>query len=68
MEIEIETKYISLSRLASHLGLPANYLRELSNKYLIPRLNVKGRLRFNPEAVQKALDDLAANGGGDNVD
>jgi hypothetical protein len=66
MEFEIETKFISLDRLSGHLGLPANYLRELSDKCLIPRLNVRGRLRFNPVAVQNALDNLAAKGGGDN--
>jgi hypothetical protein len=39
-------------------------LRNLANKGDIPKLDVNGRLRFNPEAVQKALDELAAKGGG----
>ena len=56
-------KYISLEALAATFGLPQNYLRELSKTHKIPLLNINGRLRFNPEAVQQALDGLAAKGG-----
>jgi hypothetical protein len=56
-------KYISLEALAATFRLPLNYLRELAKANKIPSLNINGRLRFNPEAVQSALDKLAAEGG-----
>jgi len=56
-------KYISLEVLAATFRLPINYLRELAKANSIPSLNVNGRLRFNPAAVQQALDKLAAKGG-----
>ncbi len=40
------------------------YLRELAEKRTIPVLDVNGRLRFNLEAVQNALDEIAAQEGG----
>ena len=55
-------EFVSIGRLASHFGLPERYLKELSGKDLIPYLNVNGRFRFNPAAVQQALDRLAAKG------
>jgi hypothetical protein len=58
--------YISISILSIRLGLPEAYLKNLAAKGDIPKLNVNGRLRFNPEAVQKALDKLAAEGRGQN--
>lgn len=59
-----KSSYISLEALAAELCLPKTFLRNLANKGDIPKLDVNGRLRFNPEAVQKALDELAAKGGG----
>ena len=56
-------RYISLEALAATFRLPQNYLRELAKTNKIPLLNINGRLRFNPAAVQKALDELAAKGG-----
>jgi hypothetical protein len=55
--------YVSLDALAVELCLPKTYLKSLANKGDIPKLDVNGRLRFNPEAVQKALDNIAAKGG-----
>jgi hypothetical protein len=57
-----QEKFVSLSRLSSHFGLPERYLKELSDKGLIPCLNVNGRPRFNVEGVQTALDKLASKG------
>jgi len=59
MFVDNENTFISLNRLARHFGLPKDYLRELADKSLIPFLNVKGHRRFNPSAVQAALDSLA---------
>ena len=53
------TKYISLEALAATFRLPQNYLRELAKANKIPSLSINGRLRFNPEAVQSALDQIA---------
>lgn len=55
-------KYISLEVLAAKMSLPQKYLREFSQQGKIPSLNVNGRARYNPIAVQKALDELAAKG------
>lgn len=57
--------YVSLEALAATFRLPQNYLRDLSGTHKIPSLNIKGRLRFNPTAVQYALDKLAAKGESD---
>lgn len=58
-------KYISLEALAVTLKLPQKFLRKLADQKQIPCLNVNGRLRFNPIAVQAALDYIAAEGGND---
>jgi hypothetical protein len=57
--------FVSLNALANHFNLPDSYLKQLANRSLIPFLKVNGRLRFNFEAVQQALSELAAKGGGD---
>jgi hypothetical protein len=57
-----DKEYISLYRLSSRLGLPEAYLKNLAIQGVIPKLNVNGRLRFNPEAVQQALDKIADRG------
>ena len=54
--------FIPLGRLAICFNLPKWYLKELADKKLIPSLNINGRLRFNPAAVQQALDNMAAKG------
>lgn len=56
-------QFISLTRLAEETSLPKAYITELTEKGIIPALKVNGRLRFNPVAVQQALDKLAAKGG-----
>lgn len=58
-------KYISIEVLAASLNLPQKYLKELSSQGVIPSLCINGRLRFNPQTVQQALDNLAAGGGSD---
>ncbi len=66
MSIMNDTKYnyMSLESLAIELSLPKTYLRQLIEKRAIPALDVNGRLRFNPAAVQRALDNLAKQGDG----
>jgi hypothetical protein len=60
----METKsYINLRALAAKTGLPKGYIKELALSQKIPCLQVSGRLRFNPAAVQTELDRLAAKGG-----
>jgi excisionase family DNA binding protein len=56
----MEKKYITLKDLSYRLGLSGNYLRDLAKDGKIPSLNVNGRLRFNLDAVQRALNGLAA--------
>ena len=52
--------YIPLNKLSSRLGLPETYLKDLADRKVIPSLNVRGRLRFNPLQVQDALDGIAS--------
>ena len=61
--INAKYTYVSLEGLTATFRLPLSYLRELAKTNKIPSLNINGRLRFNPEAVQQALDKLAAKGG-----
>jgi len=56
-------KYITTEKLSTRLGLPREYILELARRKQIPALNIKGRMRFNPAAVQTALDRLAEQGG-----
>jgi len=58
-----QTKYITLGAMAEAVGLPRAYLRELAKSKQIPSLKVKGRRRFNPIAVDKALATLATEDG-----
>lgn len=60
-----QQNFVSLDRLAIRFNLPKRYLKELAGKKLIPSLDINGRLRFNPAAVQQALDRLAAEGRSD---
>jgi len=61
----MEKIYITLSQLSHKTGLSKQVLKGLVSKNKIPALNIGNRLKFNFEAVQKALDDLAANGRSD---
>lgn len=56
-------KYVSLEALAAELCLPKEYLKNLASRGDIPNLDVNGKMRFNLQAVQQALDKLAAKGG-----
>ena len=51
--------YWSLDGLASELALPRGYLRELVFRGEIPFLCVRGRLRFDVQAVREALKRVA---------
>lgn len=57
----MQTKYITLGAMAEAVDLPRAYLRELAEAKKIPCLFVNGRLHFNPQAVESALDLLAVN-------
>jgi len=52
--------FMSLSALASRISLPRSYLKTLADKRAIPFLDVNGHRRFNAEAVDIALANLAA--------
>ena len=54
-----DTKYISIERLSGKLGLSREYLNTLVAQKKIPFLKVGSRLKFNPSAVQAALDNIA---------
>lgn len=53
-----ENSFVSLDKLATHFNLPDSYLKKLADKGLIPSLDVNGHRRFNPAAVEKALERL----------
>jgi len=55
----MKTKFVNLNVLAQDFGLPAAYLRDLAISRKIPSLNVRGKLRFDPDSVTSALDKLA---------
>jgi len=59
------SKYVSLGFVSQETDLPQDYIKKLAIENKIPALFVNGRWRFNFEAVQQALADLAAKGGGD---
>jgi excisionase family DNA binding protein len=58
--MDMAKKYENLKSISQYLGLPPRYIRLLAETGEIPFLNVGGRLRFNADAVRKALDILAA--------
>ncbi len=60
MVIVDKNTFVTLDALANHFNLPNSYLKKLAAKNIIPSLNVNGRLRFNSEAVQSALNQIAA--------
>jgi hypothetical protein len=60
---KINSYFVSLSCLSSSLKLPRDYLLQLARQGEIPCLTVKKQLRFNPVAVQRALDKLASERG-----
>ena len=53
------TAYTSLDGLATALGLPRTYLRELADEGQIPFLDVRGRRRFSEPQVREALRQRA---------
>ena len=55
----MQTKFVRLNVLVQDFGLPAAYLRDLAVNQKIPSLNVHGKLRFDLDAVECALDKLA---------
>ena len=61
----MDTTYYSLEAVAGKLNLPRVYIRRMAEEKRIPYLVVGGRLRFNPSAVQSALDKIAQLKGGD---
>ena len=55
----INNEYVSLRVLSSALGLSADYLRGLSDKGLIPYLQVRSQRRFNIAQVNEVLLKLS---------
>jgi hypothetical protein len=51
---------VTLISLADRLELPRDWLREEALAGRIPCLHIRGRLRFNPVAVEQELARLAA--------
>lgn len=50
--------FVSITALSNHFNLPNSYLKKLADKGLIPSLDVNGHRKFNPLAVEKALERL----------
>lgn len=59
MGMRYNDSYRSLESLAVDIGLPGDYLKELTAKGKIPSLKVNGRLKYSPGQVLNALDELA---------
>jgi len=55
----------SLDGVARRLLLPKSYLQQLVDEKKIPYLDVRGRKRYNPVDVKKALDKITIKGGSD---
>jgi hypothetical protein len=55
----INSNFVSLDVLALELCLPKRYLKELADTNAIPFLIVSRRKRFNPQAVQDVLNQIA---------
>jgi predicted site-specific integrase-resolvase len=59
-----DKKLVNLIGLSEELQLPIDWLRVQAESGRIPCLFIsRKKMRFNPEAVEKALADLAAKGG-----
>ena len=56
----LPTRLVTLIELADLLRLSADWLREEALASRIPCLRVRGKLRFNPQAVEQALASRAA--------
>ena len=54
-------KYITLTSLATSLGLPKKYLEDLAMRGGIPSLRINKRLRFSAPDVRAALTKLATD-------
>lgn len=59
MSSDTSTTFVSGRALAELLGVPESYIRRESRQGHIPALRVGQRLKYNPEAVRKALLDRA---------
>jgi len=55
----------SLDGVARRLLLPKSYLQQLVAEKKLPYLDVRGRKRYNPVDVKKALDKITIKGGDD---
>lgn len=63
MDTEFQIKFVDAGTMGDLLGVKAKYVRIWARQDKIPKLVLpNGRLRFNPAAVQEALDRLAAEG------
>jgi len=51
--------FVKLTVIAQETGLPKAQIKRLAQEGKLPALRLAGRLRFNPKAVQVALDRLA---------
>lgn len=60
-------EYVSLETMSAMANLPQAFIKTLAKNNDLPALCVNGRLRFNPQAVQTALDKLAEQEGGNNA-
>jgi len=56
-------KLYNLLGLSRKFNLPVKWLKEKAAKGQIPSLRIRGRFRFNIEAVEAALLEMAAKGG-----
>ncbi|HUU31356.1 MAG TPA: excisionase family DNA-binding protein [Phycisphaerae bacterium] len=52
--------FLNLRSLASALGLPRAYLRDLADRGLIPTLRIGRLRRFDAAAVRKAVKNLSS--------
>jgi len=55
----MDTKLLNLHGLARELRLPLEWLRDEAKTGRLPCLNVRGRMRFNPDAVRAELAERA---------
>jgi hypothetical protein len=55
-------KLKNLYQLSRELSLPADWLKEQAKAGNIPCLRIRKKLRFNLEAVEAALAEIAAKG------
>jgi len=59
MDTAILQSYLPLEPMASRIGVPKSYLRQLAERRQVPFLDVNGRKLFYPPAVVDALNRLS---------